>query len=296
MHLFTSILRTQLFILNKLADKCSIEKSRAFQNKLGRLMASEYRSEVIYRPINLPGFQAEYVISKNLKFNGIILYLHGGGYISGNMEYAEGFATILAAQNHISVCSVAYRLAPENMFPAALDDAFMAYCYLMENGYENKKIVLCGESAGGGLVYALALKLKAKQIPMPCGIIAISPWTDLSLSGTSYKYNKDKDPTMTKERLSFFAHKYTDNINSPFVSPLLGDLTDMPTSLIFVGGDEIMLSDSVDLHKKLCKAGSLSSLYVAPEMWHIYPFYRIKQAKKDREKISEFLREVLNDK
>ena len=294
MELLTKLLRTQPSVVNKLADVCSIKRSRAVQDKMGSFMAHEYLTDVTYRIVNSSEFQAEYVIPNDLKYDGIILYLHGGGYVSGDMQYAKGFGTVLAAENHIAVCCVAYRLAPEHIYPAALEDAVQAYRYLINNGYSPDKIVLCGESAGGGLVFSLALKLKEEQLPTPCGIIAVSPWSDLSMSGASYEENREKDPSMTKKRLQFYAQCYTEQVSSPFVSPLFGDLTGLPPSLIFVGGDEIMLSDSVCLHKKLCEYGCLSSLHIASDMWHVYLLYGIKEAKEDRKMISEFLKEVFN--
>ncbi len=292
MDLLTKLLRKQLSVVNKLADVCSIKKSRAVQDKIGSFMAHEHLSEVTYRAVNSSEFQAEYIIPNRLEYDGVILYLHGGGYVSGDIQYAKGFGTILAAQNHIAVCCVAYRLAPEHKFPAALEDAVQAYRYLLNDGYSHDKIVLCGESAGGGLVFSLALKLKEEQFPMPCGIIAVSPWSDLSMSGVSYEQNREKDPSMTKKRLQFYAGSYTEQIRSPFASPIFGDLTGLPPSLIFVGGDEIMLSDSVCLHNKLCESGCLSSLRIAPNMWHIYLLYNIKEAKEDRKMISDFLKEI----
>lgn len=294
MELLTKLLRSQLALVNKLADISSIEKSRAIQDRLGSFMTRGYQSDVTYHQIKLSRFQIENIVPKDLEYNGIVLYIHGGGYVSGDMKYARGFGTILAAQNHIAVCCVAYRLAPEHVFPAALEDAVQAYCYLLKNGYSYNQIVLCGESAGGGLVFALALKLKAEGIPMPCGIIAVSPWCDLSMSGVSYEENSERDPSMTKRRLQFYAQCYTKKIYSPFVSPLFGNLTGLPPSLIFVGSDEIMLSDSVNLHHKLCKSGCLSLLNIAPDMWHIYLLYGIKQAKEDMKKIPTFLKEVLH--
>lgn len=167
------------------------------------------------------------------------------------MNYAKGFGTILACQNKIPVCCVAYRLAPENAFPAALTDALNAYRFLILEGYSPENIILCGESAGGGLAYALALKLKEEKLEMPCGIIAVSPWSDLTLSGVSYDKNLENDPSMTKKRLKFYADCYTDQPELPLVSPLFGDLANLPPSLIFAGGDEILLSDSEELHERL---------------------------------------------
>lgn len=300
MELFTKMLRKHISAINKIADVCSSEKShtvqRAMQDKIGGFMAHEYIDEVEYKPVECDKIQAEYVIPKHLTRKGVILYLHGGGYVSGDLQYAKGFGTILAVQNDIKVCCLAYRLAPESPFPAALDDAVCAYNKLIEDGFSPSEIILCGESSGGGLVFALALKLKELNIELPCGIIAISPWSDLTMSGTSYENNKEIDPSMTKKRLECYARCYTDNVNSPFVSPIMGNFTGFPPSLIFVGGDEVMLSDSVDLHKKLCNSGCLSKLHIAPDMWHIYLLYGTKQAKEDIKMIPEFIEEILNGK
>lgn len=300
MELFTKMLRKHISAINKIADVCSSEKShtvqRAMQDKIGGFMAHEYIDEVEYKPVECDKIQAEYVIPKHLTRKGVILYLHGGGYVSGDLQYAKGFGTILAVQNDIEVCCLAYRLAPENPFPAALDDAVCAYNKLIEDGFSPSEIILCGESSGGGLAFALALKLKESGIELPCGIIAISPWSDLTMSGTSYEDNKEIDPSMTKKRLECYARCYTDNVNSPFVSPIMADFTGFPPSLIFVGGDEVMRSDSVDLHTKLCDSGCSSKLHIAPDMWHIYLLYGTKQAKEDIKMIPEFIEEILNGK
>ena len=108
---------------------------------------------------------------------GVILYLHGGGYTCGSLEYAKGFAATLADECGVRVFCAAYRLAPEHRYPAALDDALEAYRYLLKKGYPARQILLCGESAGGGLIYALCLRLRAEKLPLPCGLIAISPWS-----------------------------------------------------------------------------------------------------------------------
>lgn len=293
MELLTKLLKKQLAIISKIADVCSVEKSRIAQDKVGKLMAGGYKSEVIYQKIEVDELDAEYIVPEKIEHSGIILYLHGGGYVSGGMEYARGFGTILAAQNHIKVCCVAYRLAPEHKFPAALDDAYLAYRYLLKNGYSAESIILCGESAGGGLVYSLALKIKDEGMTLPCGIIAISPWSDLTASGPSYELNRTIDPSMSEKRLQFYAKCYTDKVDIPYVSPLFGELSGMPPSLIFVGGSEIMLSDSVLLHEKLLESGCQSTLYISPEMWHIYLLYGLKETKDDYKKITAFIQEAL---
>lgn len=293
MELLTKLLKAQIAIANKFSDGLSVEKSRSLQEKLGELMAYKYRRDIKFSKIPSSDFTAEYIIPEETMLDGIILYLHGGGYVSGQMSYAKGFASILSANNRIPVCCVEYRLAPENKFPAALEDAYHVYQYLLKNNYSPKNIILCGESAGGGLTYSLCLKLKENSLPMPGGIIAISPWSDLTLSGSSYEKNKENDPSMTKERLRFYAECYTDAVDNPYVSPLFGDLTDFPPSLIFVGGDEIMLNDSSELHNKLLLSGCQSTLYIAPDMWHVYVLFNLKEFSDDYKRINVFLKEVL---
>ncbi|MCM1007862.1 MAG: alpha/beta hydrolase [Ruminococcus flavefaciens] len=295
MDFFTKLIKSQVALATKLNSVCSVENSRNMQDKLGMLMSHKYREDVIYKQVESIDFSAEFVIPKRTDMSGVILYLHGGGYVSGKMSYARGFATILAAFNHIKVLCVEYRLAPENKFPAALDDAYEVYGYLLSEGYSPNDIVLCGESAGGGLVYSLALKIKENAMPMPTGIISISPWTDLTSSGDSYKYNRKNDPSMTKERLAFFAGCYTNDIKNKFVSPIFGDLDGLPPSIIFAGGAEIMLSDALDIHKKLLACGCKSQIHVAPEMWHIYVLFNLKEFSEDYVNINIFLKEVLDN-
>ena len=164
---------------------------------------------------------------------------------------------------------------------------------MLKSGYSSKNIILCGESAGGGLVYALALELKLKNCLMPSGIIAISPWSNLTLSGESYNKNYKKDPSMTKKRLQSYVQMYTEQVRLPYVSPVFGDFSGFPPSLIFAGADEILLSDSVNLHQKLISCGCRSILNIAPEMWHVYLMYRVKEAEQDYKKINDFLEDVL---
>ncbi len=143
------------------------------------------------------------------------------------------------------------------------------------------------------MVYSLCLKLKELGMELPAGLIAISPWTDLTLGGKTYVTKADSDPLLTRSRLENFASHYTDDRENPYVSPVFGDLTGFPPSLVFAGGDEILLDDAVRLHNRLIAAGCRSKLTVTPCMWHAYIFYGVKSAEKDHAKISAFLKEVL---
>ena len=138
----------------------------------------------------------------------VLLYLHGGGYVAGSIRYAAGFAGVIAAKTGVRTLCIAYRLAPEHPFPAALDDAMTAYQYLLGQGYHGSDITLIGESAGGGLILSLCLLLKAQGIPLPTRLVAISPWTDLTLSGESMEENREVDISLTKSELAAYAACY----------------------------------------------------------------------------------------
>jgi len=291
-----TFIRAQLRLLKPILNVSSIAFTRKGQEKLGKLMAETQKGKVRYLPHSFADFKGEWIIPKAKKRRGVILYLHGGGYVAGDIEYAKGFGTLLAAKNSIKVFCAAYRLAPENPFPAALDDALEAYRYLLSAGYTGKNIVLCGESAGGGLVYCLCLKLKELGLSLPSSVVAISPWTDLTMSGASFETNRRADPSMTRERLSLYASMYTREPENPFASPLYGDLTGLPTSLIFAGGDEIMLDDAAGIHKRLLEAGCESRLIITPGMWHGYVLYNMRETEKDLERIKRFISEALREK
>ena len=295
MALSAKTLYTQIQLLQPLLKSCSLETCRKGQNKLGELMEAVHRRQVMIKNHVFDSFTGAWVLPKDERRQGVILYLHGGGYTCGNLEYAKGFASTLAVQCGVRVFCAGYRLAPEHRFPAALEDALESYQYLMSKGYGPEHITLCGESAGGGLCYALCLKLREMKLPMPCGIIAISPWTDLTASGKSYEINRDRDVSMTAERLDYFAQCYTDDRKSPLVSPLFGDLQALPPSQIFVGGDEIMLSDAEDLHHKLLTSNCKSHLYVRPERWHAYVLFGLEEDQEDMGLINEFLRQVMSE-
>lgn len=289
MPLSAKTIRSQLSFFKPLLEGCSLETIRKVQNKIGELMEAKYRKQVIVKEHSFDCFDGAWMIPKDDRRKGVILYLHGGGYTCGNLDYAKGFGASLAVQCGVRVFCAAYRLAPEHVYPAALDDALCAYEYLLSKGFSAKEIALCGESAGGGLVYALCLKLRELDMPQPGGLIAISPWTDMTASGESYDKNKDADPTMTKKLLDFYADSYTTDRRNPFVSPMFASLEGLPPSLIFVGGDEIMLSDSQDFHSKLLEYGCSSQLIIAPERWHGYVLYGLKENQEDFDAINQFL-------
>ena len=311
----TLILRSRLNLLKPFIAGCSLTTARTWQERVGKLMSASNKGDVTFDDLTIGSMPACMIKPRDEVSSGIILYLHGGGYTCGDLHYAKGFAAILSARCGVRVLCVAYRLAPEHPFPAAIDDAEDAYGYLLSGGYAPAQIMLCGESAGGGLCYSLCQQLKTKGRTMPAGIIAISPWVDLTGTAQSYQTNEKIDPTLTAERLKFYADCYlygTDEQKSygknifpktcdspehdlaaksaPLVSPLFGDLVGMPPSLIFAGGAELLLDDATSLHDRLTEAGAQSELVVTPEMWHGYVLYCIKEYDRDFSRIRKFIK------
>ncbi|MBQ8174336.1 MAG: alpha/beta hydrolase [Clostridia bacterium] len=305
-------IRSQLALWKPFLSSCSLSTARRGQDKIGELMAGTHKGDVVYRDFRIGSLPASMILPSDELNAGVILYLHGGGYTCGGLAYAKGFGTVMAAECGMRVLCVAYRLAPEHPFPAAQNDALDAYGYLLANGYDPSQILLCGESAGGGLVYSLCLRIKEKGWALPAGMITVSPWTDLTGSGVSYENNKKVDPSMTRERLRYFADCYVyggrtegrsiyPNRNEneeedrrrkseAGISPLFGDLSRMPPSLTFVGGDEIMLDDARAMHERLLAAGCESQLSIREGMWHGYLLYNLAENEKDFDLIRRFVR------
>ena len=289
MALSAKNVRAQLNRLTPLMENRSLETIRKGQNALGSLMSSGLRREIIVKKHDFSHSKAAWVLPKDERRQGVILYLHGGGYCTGDLDYAKGFGSTLAVHCGVRVLCLAYRLAPENPYPAALGDAVESYRYLLEKGYDPNHICLCGESSGGGLCFSLCLKLKQLELPLPGSIIAISPWTDLTASGPSYQDNRKVDPSLRMSKIEFYRNAYGGDPKDPFVSPLFGDLTGLPPTLIFAGADEILLSDSQLMAQKLQDSGCTVRLVVRPERWHVYLLYGLEEDQEDMAALNKFL-------
>ncbi|MDF1628870.1 MAG: alpha/beta hydrolase [Alcanivoracaceae bacterium] len=202
-----------------------------------------------------------------------ILYLHGGAYCVGSPATHRALTSHLARATSASVFAIDYRLAPEHPFPAATDDALEAYRWLLDNGYSSADIFIAGDSAGGGLTLATALQIRELSLPMPGGILLLSPWADLTNPEQSASNQRD-DVMLSWATLEHSAQSYVGDARSgPLASPLLAELDNLPPTLIIVGSDEILLNDSERLYEKLKAAGTAVRLSVYQQMWHVFPIH-----------------------
>ncbi len=221
---------------------------------------------------DMGGVPAEWVTCGPVAETGAVLLLHGGGYRAGSILTHRGFAARLSRRFGLRVCVPDYRLAPEHPYPAALEDALAVFAALQADGIAASRIIVVGDSAGGGLAIALMLALKEKRRAQPAGTIAMSPWTDLECLGPSYVNNIESDPFMLRDALISAAEDYRGALpaSDPRVSPINADLSGLPPTLVQAGGGEIMLSDSTIFTERAARAGSPVRIEIAPELWHVF--------------------------
>ncbi len=231
------------------------------------------RPGTTYESVNAKGVCCEWVAWETPTTDCVFVYLHGGGYYR-----STGPASRMAASNLSKVCgcrclTVDYRLAPENKFPAAVDDAYVAYRWLLNQGVSPKQVVVGGSSAGGGLAAALLAKLKLKGEELPAAAVLLSPWTDLTQSAETYITNADSDPSISKHYLDLAAQRYLgkEDPKHPLASPVFSSLEGLPPLLIQVGNQETMYGDAEAYAKKARMAGvsvQFEAFDDVPHAWH----------------------------
>ncbi len=229
-----------------------------------------YNAEII----DMEDFRMEMLKKKDTESKWVILQLHGGGYLSPFSNIYRVMAGLYSeSAGGADVLSVDYRVAPEYVYPTALNDAEKAYDYLIEQGYPADRIIFGGDSAGGGLSLALALRLKRLGKELPAGIVLMSPWGDVSAELPSYKDNFEKDPVFGNNRSKvIFENPYIGNADKtdPELSPIYGDFTGFPPMLIQVGTEEMLLSDSEVLAEKARTAGVKVRFTKYEGMFHVF--------------------------
>lgn len=234
-------------------------------------------------------------------FDKVILQLHGGGYVAKIKNSYYTMATYYCdAGDGISVLSPDYRVAPEDPYPAALEDAVASYQWLLDRGFQGQQIILAGDSAGGGLAMALTMYLRDHDMPLPCGIVAMSPWTDVTASGESYTLNYELDPLFgNSKQTMIYENDYAGNHDKkdPYISPIFGNFREFPPMLIQVGSTEMLLSDSITAASMADIAGVEVRLSIYDDMFHVFQMAGklLPEAKKAWDEVEQFLKLLLNE-
>jgi monoterpene epsilon-lactone hydrolase len=284
-----SLLRVQKVCLNKLHTPIPIVRKRL---KRIEPFVPGRRNYTQMVPIDAGGVSALQIAAHESRPDRCILYFHGGGYAVGTAALYRDFLWRIAAAARAQVPYFDYRLAPECPFPAAIEDAISAYRRVSDR-FEPRRIAFVGDSAGGGLAFATLLKLRDQGVELPRAAVALSPWTDLALAGPSWKSNAAADPMMDITKIPGLARAYAAGTDPrhPHVSPLYGDPTGLPSTLIHVGSDEILRDDAVGMADRMRSCGCDVEIDVWPSMPHVWHLYAriLPEGRLAIKRIGEFL-------
>jgi len=230
---------------------------------------------VVVEDVSLGGVSGLKLMPADVKPGRTLLYFHGGGYVIGSPLSHRGMVSQIAKALGATAYSMDYRMAPEALFPAAVDDGVASFKGLLDLGIDPAQIILSGDSAGGGLTMATAISIRDAGLPQPAALAPISPWVNLANDGPTYRVKADSDPMVTKDSIDVMAGAYLGSADAktPLASPLGADLAGLPPILIQVGSEEVLLSDSTMLAARAGAAKVDVTLEVWPDMVHVFHFF-----------------------
>jgi len=228
--------------------------------------------EVLVEPTQIGGVKGEWMTLEGSTPQRLILYLHGGGFVAGSPETHRPIVAKLCGAGNSAAFSVAYRLAPEYPFPAALRDTVDAYRILTGRGFPPQSIIVAGDGAGGGLAFSMLMAIRNAGLPMPACIVALSPWVDLTLCGWSMMRNAASDTLLSWDLLFVSARHYLHGGSSadPYASAVYGNLRDFPPVMVHAGSREILRDDASRLGELAAAANVPVSVEVYDGMQHLF--------------------------
>ncbi len=252
-------------------------------------------SDVAVSAVDVDGTVAEWLDAPGVDSGRVLLYLHGGGYVIGSIATHRGLTAALSKAANCRVLSLDYRLAPEHIYPAAVEDATEAYRWLLSQGIAAEKITIAGDSAGGGLTLATLIALRDAGDILPAAAIPISPWTDMEGTGVSMTTKVDLDPMVEPGGLMGMGQIYMGggNPKQPTASPLYANYTGLPPLLIQVGDLETLLDDATRVAASAEAAGVDTTLEIWPEMVHVWHLFApmVPEGREAIERIGQFIQE-----
>ena len=273
-----------------------LPKARRLINFIGRLMITAFGVKTQADEIN--GLYAEWLTPRRRNEGKLLLYLHGGGYIVGGCDMHRQMVSHIARAGRVQALLPEYRLAPENKYPAAIEDAVGVYRALLRRGTNATDIIVAGDSAGGGLCAATLLELRDAGDPMPAAAILLSPFLDATGSGESMQTRRNEDPWFHAEDIPVVANLYCEphQFSEAQVSPVFANVEGLPPIFIQVGDEEILLSDSERFAAKILAAGGEVDLEIWPEMWHVFQMFvrKMPEAGAAIQKIGSYIQTRLS--
>jgi epsilon-lactone hydrolase len=255
-------------------------------------------SDVRVEAVDAGGVTGEWTWTPLAEAARVILYLHGGGYVSGSLASYRHMVAEAGRTARGRTLALAYRLAPEHPFPAALDDAVAGYRFLLTHGIDPRHIAIAGDSAGGGLTIATMIRLRDAGLLLPACAWCISPWVDLEGLGVSMATKARSDPLVQKAYLMELAAAYLDGVDprSPLAAPIHAKLEDLPPLLLQVGSAETLLDDAVRLAGRAGAADVSVRLEIWPDMihvWHLF-YQQLEAGRRALSAAGEFVRSLLS--
>ena len=253
--------------------------------------------EAVFEPAQVGPLKGEWVRMPKSSPERLILYFHGGGYIAGSPETHRALIARLAQAGEATAFSLAYRLAPEFAFPAAVRDGIDAYRHLIAKNVSPSQVVLAGDGSGGGLAFAVLHAARNANLPMPAGCVAMSPWADLSLSGWSVLQNAKTDNVLNWELLFVSARHYLKKTNpsDPYASPAFANFKDFPPIMVHSGSLEMLRDDASRIGDRAADAGVPVSVEIYDGMQHLFQANRhVPEAKVSLARLGQFIRSRTN--
>ena len=270
-------------------------------------LALKASNEAIYEDITIDSVKAQWIDVLESNMSKVVFFIHGGCFTLGKLDIYSDFTARLASATQSRVFAVDYSLAPESPCPTALSEIATAYKYLLDKDYDASNIVIVGTDAGANMAISTCLNLRSVGLPTPAGLICISPWTDLALTGKSIHEKANIDPVLSPELLKYCVDMYVGVADNPhilfsssfdrcdaFVSPFYGDLTGLPPLLVMVGESEILLDDAVRFTKKAEFYGVETRLVIAEQMIHGWPLFApiLPEGQQAVEYIGNYIRQM----
>ncbi|HEX5302432.1 MAG TPA: alpha/beta hydrolase [Streptosporangiaceae bacterium] len=243
---------------------------------LGELLSAQpLPADVTVTTAALGGVPTAEITVDGVEPRHVVLYFHGGVYVLGEAAQAAGLAAQIARRTSATVISVGYRLAPENPYPAAVDDALAAYQALLDNGTDPSDIAFAGESAGGGLAIATLVNARDHGLPLPAAAYVMSPYADLTLAGATMDTKRDADPLLSPQALQARVPDYTAGHDPALalISPVFADLSGLPPLIIQAGTHEVLLDDAIRLARQAATADVAVTLDITPGVPHVFQAY-----------------------
>ena len=255
--------------------------------------------DVELNKVTIEGIDATWLKTPGINNDHVVLYLHGGGYVTGSFNTHKDLVYKLSKESKCRVITIEYGLAPEHPYPKGLNDAATIYKWLIsEEKIKPNKLIIAGDSAGGGLTLVTLLKLRDLGAPLPAAGVCLSPWTDLTFTGESYHDKSISDPGITLDGLMFDARLYIGDNEStnPYISPVYADLTGLPPLLIHVGTVEKLFNDSTRIADNAKKAGVDVTLKIWQDMIHVFQAYSvlISEGHESIVEIGNFIQKHIN--